>query len=153
MRFAIALALTAGLAGPVWAETCPSPQGWAKPERRLAARTPDMKFGLKPGGTVQIGLLPQNAVKFAAGRVTRKGYAGMAALDVAKAGTLQLVLDNKTYVDLVRDGKALPLAGEPHAHGCPGIQKALDFKVTPGRYLVQLSGSPAQSVKIASSLR
>jgi hypothetical protein len=152
MRCAIALMLAAGLASSAWAETCPSPQGWAKPERHLAARTPDMKFALKPGGAVQIGLLPPTQVKFASGKTARKGYAGLAAIDVPRAGTLQLALDNKTYVDLVRDGKVLPLAAEPHGHGCPGIQKALDFKVAPGRYLVQLSGSPGKSVKIASSL-
>ena len=152
MRVLIAAVLLAG-AGPVWAQSCPKPQDWAKPERHLAARAPEMKFGLKPGGTVQIGLLPQAEVKFAAGKATRKGYAGLAAIDVPKAGTLQLAVDNKTYVDLVRAGKPLALAGEPKMKGCPGVQKVLDFKVAPGRYLVQLSGSPDKSVKIATSLR
>lgn len=153
MRLLLIGGFVASFAAPAWAANCPNPQGWAKPERHLAARSPDMKFGLKPGGTVQIALLDQNQVKFAAGKATRKGYAGLAALDVPKAGVLELALDNKTYVDLVRGGKALDLAGEPKGHGCPGIQKALDFKVTPGRYVVQLSGSPDKSVKIGSSLR
>lgn len=152
MRLLIAAALLAG-SGPAWAQSCPKPQDWAKPERHLAARAPEMKFGLKPGGTVQIALLPQNDVKFAAGKATRKGYAGLAAIDVPKAGTLQLALDNKTYVDLVRDGKPLALAGEPRMKGCRGVQKTLDFKVAPGRYVVQLSGSPDKSVRIATSLR
>jgi hypothetical protein len=152
MRVLIAALLLAG-AGPAWAQSCPKPQDWTKPERHLAARSPDMKFGLKPGGTVQIGLLPQRQVKFASGRVTRKGYAGLAAIDVPKAGTLQLAVDNRTYVDLVRGGKPLALAGEPKTKGCVGVQKILDFKVAPGRYLIQFSGSPEKSVKIASSLR
>ena len=152
MRLLIAAVLLAG-SSPAWAQSCPKPQDWAKPERHLAARAPEMKFGLKPGGTVQIALLPQNEVKFAAGKATRKGYAGLAAIDVPKAGTLQLALDNKTYVDLVRSGKPLALAGEPKMKGCPGVQKSLDFKVAPGRYVVQLSGSPSKSVRIASSLR
>lgn len=153
MRLLIAAMIVAGVSGPAGAQGCPNPQGWAKPERHLAAKTPEMKFGLRPGVSTQIGLLPQSEVKFAAGRVSRKGYAGLAAIDVPRAGTLQLVLDNKTYVDLVRGGKALDLAGEPKGHGCPGIQKALDFKVQPGRYLVQLSGSPDRAVKLATSLR
>ncbi|MFD1612118.1 hypothetical protein ACFSCW_09930 [Sphingomonas tabacisoli] len=153
MRLLFAAILVAGISSPAWATDCPNPQGWAKPERHLAARSPDMKFGLKPGGTAQIGLLDQNQVKFAVGKATRKGYAGLAALDVAKAGTLEIVLDNKTFVDLVRDGKALDLASEPKGHGCPGVQKALDFKVTPGRYVVQLSGSPDKSVKMGTVLR
>jgi hypothetical protein len=152
MRLLIAAVLLAGSA-PAWAQSCPKPQDWAKPERHLAARTPEMKFALKPGGTVQIGLLPQAEVKFAAGKATRKGYAGLAAIDVPRAGTLEMSLDNKTFVDLVRGGKALDLAGEPTMKNCPGVQKTLAFKVTPGRYLVQLSGSPDKAVRIATSLR
>ena len=59
MRLLIATVLIAGLSGQVWAQTCPEPAGWTKPERHLAAKTPEMKFGLKPGGTIQIGLLSQ----------------------------------------------------------------------------------------------
>jgi hypothetical protein len=153
MRVLIAAAVLIAGSGPAWAQGCPKPQDWAKPERHLAARVPEMKFALKPGGTVQIGLVPQEQVRFAAGKAPRKGYAGLAAIDVPKAGTLELAVDNKTYVDLVRDGKPLALAGEPKMKGCPGVQKILDFKVAPGRYLVQLSGSPDKSVKIATSLR
>jgi hypothetical protein len=100
---------------------------------------------------VLIGLLPQGDVKFAAGKATRNGYAGLAAIDVPRAGTLQVAVDNKTYVDLVRGTKPLALAGEPKMKGCAGVQKVLEFKVAPGRYLVQLSGSPDKSVKIATS--
>jgi hypothetical protein len=152
MRVLIAAMVLAG-SGPALAQSCPKPQDWAKPERHLAARAPEMKFGLKPGGAVQIGLLPQDQVTFAAGKATRKGYAGLAAIDVPKAGTLELAVDNKTYIDLVRAGKPLALAAEPKMKGCQGVQKMLAFKVAPGRYLVQLSGSPDRSVKIATSLR
>jgi hypothetical protein len=152
MRVLIAAVLLAG-SGPAWAQNCPKPQDWAKPERHLAARAPEMKFALKPGSVVQIGLLPQAAVRFAAGKPSRKGYAGIAAIDVPRAGTLQLSVGNKTFVDLVRDGKPLALAAEPKTKACPGVQKTLDFKVASGRYLVQLSGSPDRSVKLATSLR
>ena len=152
MRVLIAALVLAG-SSPAWAQSCPKPQDWAKPERHLAARAPEMKFALKPGGTVQIGLLPQGDVKFATGKATRNGYAGLAAIDVPRAGTLQVAVDNKTYVDLVRGTKPLALAGEPKMKGCAGVQKVLEFKVAPGRYLVQLSGSPDKSVKIATSLR
>jgi hypothetical protein len=152
MRVLIAaMVLAAPAAG--WAQSCPKPQDWAKPERHLAARVPQMKFALKPGGVVLIGLLPQEQVKFAAGKATRKGYAGLAAIDVPRAGMLQVSLSNTTFVDLVRGGKALDLAGEPKMQGCAGVRKTLAFKVTPGRYLVQLSGSPDKAVRIATSLR
>ena len=153
MRILIAAALMAGMAAPAWGASCPTPAGWSKPERHLAARTPAMKFALKPGASSQIGLLPQEQVKFVSGRPARRGYAGLAAIDVPKAGTLQVVLGNRTYIDLVRGGKTLDLAGEPGGRGCPGIAKALEFKVQPGRYVIQLSGSPDRSVRFAASLR
>jgi hypothetical protein len=152
MRVLIAAVLLMG-SGPAWAQACPSAQDWAKPERHLAARTAEMKFALKTGGTVQIALLPQAMVRFAAGKATRKGYAGLATIDVPRAGTLEVSLDNKTFIDFVRGGKALDLAAEPREHACPGVQKTLAFKVTPGRYLIQLSGSPDKAVKIATRLR
>jgi hypothetical protein len=153
MRNLIAAALIAGIAAPAWAADCPAPAAWAKPERHIAARSPAMKFALKPGTSSQIGLLPQQQVKFAVGKVTRKGFAGLAAIDVAKAGTLRLLVSNRTYVDLVRDGKALDLTGEPAHPDCPGVRKALDFTVKPGRYLVQLSGSEDRTIKLATIQR
>lgn len=153
MRILVAAAMTAGLAGNGWAATCPAPQNWSQPERHLAARSPAMKFALKPGGTTQIGLLPRQDVKLASGRISREGYAGVAAVDVPRAGVLQVILDNKVFADVVRDGKPLALAGEPRAHGCPGIAKVLTFKVRPGRYLIELSGSPSRLVKLATTLR
>jgi hypothetical protein len=153
MRVLIAAAAVLAGASPAWAQNCPKPQDWTKPERHLAARVPEMKFALKPGGTVQIGLLPQEQVRFAAGKPSRKGYAGLAAIDVPRAGILQVAVDNKTYVDVVRAGKPLALVGEPKTKGCTGVQKILEFKVAPGRYLVQLSGSPDKTVRIVTSLR
>ena len=153
MRKLIAAALIAGTTSPAWAADCPAPADWAKPERHLAARAPAMKFALMPGTSYQIALLPPEQVKFAVGSVTRKGFAGLAAVDVVKAGTLRLLVSNRTYVDLVRDGKALDLTGEPAHPDCPGVRKALDFTVKPGRYLIQLSGSQDSTIKLATTLR
>ncbi|HYZ48776.1 MAG TPA: hypothetical protein VE567_07775 [Sphingomonas sp.] len=153
MRNLIAAAFIAGLAGSAWAADCPNPQSWAKPERHVAARSSAMNFALKPGAVSQIALLPRERVTFATGRASRKGYAGLAAIDVAKAGTLHVLVGNRTYVDLVRGGKPIALAAEPAHPGCPGVRKALEFAVQPGRYLVELSGSTERKVMIATSLR
>lgn len=150
MRFTI-LALM--LAGPAVAADCPNPAGWAKPEQHRAARSPDLKFALKPDASYELALLPQDQVKFAVGEVRRKGLAGVAAIDVPKAGTLTVMAGNRTFVDLVRDGKALDLSGEPAHPDCPGVRKALTFKVSPGRYVLQLSGSEDATVRLATTLR
>lgn len=152
MRFRGVAMLLAGLSGPALAADCPNPAEWAKPEHHQAGRSPDMKFGLKTGTAHELGLLGQDQVKFATGGVARKGFAGVAAIDVPRAGMLIVVVSNRTFVDLIRDGKALHLAGEPAHPDCPGVRKALMFAVTPGRHLVQLSGSENQTIKLATIL-
>ena len=150
MRFwIVAIAATMVLAAPAQAASCPDAGAWTNAERHRAARLPDLRFALKPGTVTGISLLPKDEVRFAVGDVTRTGYAGVAAVDVATAGTLQVLVSNRTFVDLVRDGKALELAGEPGHSDCPGAHKSLTFAVTPGRYLLQLSGSAERDIAIA----
>jgi hypothetical protein len=144
------------VASPLAAQTCPSPAGWLKPTRHLAARAPDMKFALATGTSNEIGLLPAKAVKLAVkgDRPPKPGStAGLAALDVAKAGKLDIILSNATYVDLVRDGKTVKSIGHTDLKTCPGLRKSVTFGVVPGRYLVQLTGAPEKSVKMATVLR
>ena len=154
MRVFVGLALIA--AAPAAGQTCPSPAGWAKPDRHLAARSPTMRFAHKPGGTAQIGLLAAKDVRLAA-KTKRtpkpRTSAGLAAIDVDKTGKLDVILSNATYVDLVRDGKILRSAGHSDFKSCPGLRKSVSFGVVPGRYIVQLTGAPTRSVKMATILR
>ena len=154
MRVFAAAALM--IAAPAAAQTCPSPAGWAKPERHLAARSSEMRFALKPGGTAQIGLLAAKDVRLAT-KAERKprpsSSAGLAAIDVGKPGKLDVILSNATYVDLVRDGKTLRSTGHSDFKKCPGLRKSVSFDVVPGRYIVQLTGAPSRSVKMATVLR
>jgi len=148
--------LTFLVATPTFAQTCPSPAGWAKPARHLAARTPNMKFALATGTSNEIGLLPANNVKLVVKgeRPARSGStAGLAALDVAKAGKLDVILSNAAYVDLVRDGRILKSTGHTDLKTCPGLRKSVNFDVVPGRYIVQLTNAPEKSVKMATVLR
>ena len=153
MRVFVGIALIA--AAPAAAQTCPSPAGWAKPDRHLAARSPTMRFALKPGGTAQISLLAAKDVTLAAdARKPRPNTsAGLAAIDVGKPGKLDVILSNATYVDLVRDGKALRSSGHSDFKKCPGFRKSVSFDVVPGRYIVQMTGAPTRSVKMATVLR
>jgi hypothetical protein len=154
MRTVVVVALL--VASPLAAQTCPSPAGWAKPARHLAARAPDMKFALATGTSNEIGLLPARSVKLAVKGERRPkpgSTAGLAALDVAKAGKLDVILSNATYVDLVRDGRTLKSTGHTDLKTCPGLRKSVAFDVVTGRYIVQLTGAPGKSVKMATVLR
>lgn len=153
MRSVAVLALL--IAAPAFAQTCPSPTGWDKPTKRLAARAPEMKYALVTGGSDLIELRGVNDVKLAvdSGRKPKPASsAGLAALDVAKAGKLDVILSNATYVDLVRDGAILKSTGHADLKTCSGFRKLVTFDVTPGRYVVQLVDAPERTVKMATIL-
>ena len=139
----------AAVASPVLAQPCPQPAGWAAPERHSAAVTPSFRFASKPDTSHQLQLAPHNKVKLAAakGRKAASGaYAGLAAIDVTRRGTLDVLLSSRAYVDLVRAGKALPSQAHGHVR-CQGIFKRVSFAVTPGRYALQLTESDARSIR------
>lgn len=155
MMRSIAL-LTMLFAAPAVAQTCPAPAGWDAPAKHLAARSPDMKFALATGTSVQLELRASKDVQFAVAsdrKPKANSLAGLAALDVAKAGKLDVILSNATYVDLVRDGKTLKSTGHASLATCPGFRKSVSFDVVPGRYIVQLNDAPERTVRMATVLR
>lgn len=144
------------LASPVMAQTCPAPAGWDAPTKHLAARAPEMKFALATGTSNQLELRGAKDVKFAVAsdrKPKANTSAGLAGLDVTKAGKLDVILSNGTYVDLVRDGKILKSVSHASLASCPGFRKQVTFDVTPGRYVVQLTDAPERTVRMATILR
>jgi hypothetical protein len=101
-----------------------------------AARTPNFKFALPVGGPTRLLLAPANSVRLAAKSphaAAATSSAGLAAIDVERAGKLQVRLSSKTYVDLLRNGTIV--AASSHARytaNCP-LHKSVTFSVTPGR--------------------
>ena len=147
--------LTLAAATPAVAQPCPQPVGWAAPERHAAAKAPNFRFALKPDSSHQLQLLPQREVTLstASGRkAAPRAFAGLAAIDVTRAGTLDVLLSSRAYVDLVRNGKALPSAAHRQLK-CGGISKLVSFTVTPGRYALQLTDSEARSIRVATLFR
>ena len=154
MQRLVGLALL--VSGPTMAQTCPSPPGWDKPVKHLAAASPDMKFALATGTTTELALRQCRGMKLAArSEHTARpcSPSGLAALDVAKAGKLDVILSTATYVDLVRDGQILKSSGHSDLKACNGFRKSVTFDVVPGRYIVQLTDAPAQTVKMATVVR
>ena len=148
MLILAALLPTMAFAAPV----CDVPGGWGKPVGHRAAASPEMRFALKPGDSFALTLLPDGKVKLAvpSGHKPKPGarFAGLAALDLARAGTVTIVLSDKAYVDLVRDGKALTSTAHSDP-ACGGIAKTVSFAVTPGRYIIQFTDALAAALKMA----
>lgn len=74
--------------------------------------------------------------------------AGLAMFQVAHAGTYRVALGTPTWVDVVRAGTALPAQAHGHGPACTGIRKIVDFRLKPGRYVLQLSGGGATTVPV-----
>lgn len=152
-RFVAIALLMAGT--PALAQSCPVPPGWTSPVRHVAARTANLRFALKPNGSAQLQLHPEPAVAVPLKKERAKQprqFAGLAALDVAKAGKLEVSLSDRAYVDLIRDGRALESTAHGH-RGCRGLAKSVSFDVRPGRYIVQIVNSPAKTVRIGFAAR
>ena len=154
MRFAL-LALTVAVTTPAGADVCKVPAGWARPVPHLVGRTAPLKFALVPGRATRLTLLPVRNVTFVAKsehKAKPGTRAGLAALDVARAGKLEIALSSATYVDLVRDGKILPSTAHRRADACTGIHKIVSFDVVRGSYILQLGDAPGESVILQATL-
>jgi hypothetical protein len=149
----VALALT--ISAPVAAETCAVPKGWDKPTPHLAARKAPFKFALAVGPATRLTLLPAAEVTPVVGsdhKAKAGTSAGLAALDIARVGKLDIALSTAAYVDLVSDGKIAASSGHRNGNACTGIRKIVTFDVKPGRYVVQLSDAPGTSIVMQASL-
>jgi hypothetical protein len=82
----------------------------------------------KPGGTVS--------------------YGGLLALDIDQAGTYRVALGAGPWIDVLRDGQ--PVASTAHGHGpaCSTVRKMVDFPLTPGRYVIQVSADADPTLAI-----
>jgi hypothetical protein len=155
LRHLFVAALLSSLSAPALAQECPRPEGWAKPARHAAARLPRFRFGLKPNTSALLELNVQRSVVLA----TKEGkegwldrYAGLAALDVEKPGRIDVLLSNRAYVDLVKDGQTLKSVDHGRLN-CNGIFKRVSFDVQPGRHALQITGSQAKFVRVATVTR
>ena len=107
---------------------------------------------LRPGTAVQLTLQPIAALQAAVPpHQSRDGGATTGALldlEIATAGSYEVALDHAAWIDLVRDGQTVRSAGNGHGPPCSSIHKTVDFALSPGRYVIQLSGTTAASARL-----
>jgi hypothetical protein len=123
------------------------------PVALAAWRNPSPASGpLRPGMAVQVPLRPVAELQVAvAPHTPRDGGATTGArldLDIATPGTFQIALDHAVWIDLVRDGQTVRSAANGRGPACSSIHKIVDFALTPGRYVIQLSGTNAASARL-----
>ncbi|MDQ1674842.1 MAG: hypothetical protein QOC98_3404, partial [Frankiaceae bacterium] len=125
----------------------------ALPASLAAWRAPAPLSGaLRPGVAAQIALRPIAEVQTAiAPHAARDGGATTGArldLEIATAGTYQVALSEAAWIDLVQGGAPLRSAANGHGPACSSIHKIVDFALSPGRYVIQLSGTAAAGARL-----
>ena len=133
-------------------ETCGAIDG-ALPAALGAWRAPSPSSGaVRPGAALQIALRPIAELQTAIPpHPARDGGATRGArldLEIASAGTYQILLSEGAWIDLVQAGTPLRFAAHGHGPGCSTIRKTVDYTLTPGHYVLQLSGTNAAAARL-----
>jgi hypothetical protein len=142
---------------PAWTETdanLPAPfQSWTAKTNVEAAATPsglDAHVATE-GKALDVALHPTNAMTWVTTpekSPAASTFAGLLELKPASAGTYVIAASNGAWLDVLQDGK--PIASSAHAHGptCSTIHKQVEFQLTPGRYVLQISSTPEAHIGV-----
>ena len=142
-------------------ETCPTPAAplpaelaaWktgpslaAATDRNTLART-----RLTVGRRTELMLAPKDSVRYPftpskPGEPASLG--GMASFSIARTGTYRVLLGTPGWIDVVKGRKAQTSTAHAHGAACSGIAKMVDFKLAPGRYVLQIAGSKAAAAPV-----
>lgn len=125
---------------------CVVPPALAGFSRPAAARA---GAALEPGQAVRVPLTRDLKLPVAPGRPAAAGtHGGAFRLTVARAGRYGVALDGPMWVEVARGGRKLASVAHGHAPPCSGARKTVAFDLTPGSYLVQLSGAAAPAATV-----
>ena len=79
-------------------------------------------------------------------------YGGTLIFDApGHAGLYQVTLSGEGWIDVVQSGASLKSAGHSGAKNCPGLRKSVRFNLGAAPVVLQMSGVPAETIKVAIS--
>jgi hypothetical protein len=67
---------------------------------------------------------------------------GMVSLTIDAPGVYAIALGAGAWLDVIKDGQSIASTTFSHGPACSDLHKIVDFPLQPGRYVVQISGSP-----------
>lgn len=127
---------------PVTPVIPPELAGWRTPVAVAAARNP---VAIPVGKGVRARLLLIGDVVFPvapARRGDRASHGGVFAFEVARGGRYRVALGARPWIEVVQGGRIIPSAAHAHGPECSPVMKMVDYDLTPGRYLLEVAGSP-----------
>ncbi|MEG8038441.1 hypothetical protein QP166_03435 [Sphingomonas sp. LR60] len=106
---------------------------------------------IEVGRAAELRLVPLDRLAPAAPPTRELGTgtnAGMALFQILRPGTYRIALGAPAWIEVVRGGRALPSAAHSHGPACTGIRKIVDYRLAPGRYVLQLTGAAANTLPV-----
>ncbi|WP_082543472.1 hypothetical protein [Sphingomonas sp. Leaf339] len=159
MAIALAAALQANAAPDIHAAPCVAgrsadPAGWSAATPIVAAASVGAAPALPVGASRQAALPPAAQVTYRvapANRGSVDSRGGLFAFTAPAAGRYRVALGSSAWIDVVGGGKAIDPAAHGHGPACSDVRKMVDFDLRPGRYLLQIAGSDAASLRLMVS--
>jgi hypothetical protein len=103
-------------------------------------------IGLSKLAYAKLPFPPERAPKSAA------SFAGFVQVSAPpKAATYKITLSAESWIDVVQDGRTVKSSAFSSAAGCEGVRKSVKFELAPRPFTLQLSGAPADSIRIVVS--
>ena len=113
--------------------------------KRAAFGEQALALKLQAGGEVAYVILPEK--KKESGKA---GFGGVVSFaPPAKAGSFQVTLSGPGWIDVVQGGKGLSATDHSGAKKCEGLRKSVRFDVEAQPVVLQISGAPADTIKVA----
>ena len=123
--------------------------GWGDPVSVTAGTRAGDGATLAIGTAAKVSLHPARHLTLVpGGRSGDRGQGGTLTLPIEAEGTYRVALSDAAWIDLAIDGKAVATSAHEHGPACTGIRKIVQFRLTPGTYVVQLSGNPTDAVTL-----
>lgn len=99
---------------------------------------------------VQATLFPTKTVQFVVAPEERGGsvsFAGMVQFDVPTQGTYRVITNSRPWIEMVKDGKSIASIKHQHGAQCLGMEKILDFPLSPGRHTMEFTANGKETIK------
>jgi hypothetical protein len=101
-------------------------------------------IGLKAESEITFVLPPEGKPKDGAANGAIVTFA-----NVPQAGRYQVTLSDEAWIDMIQEGKYVPSVEHTGVKGCEGLRKSVRFDLASGSLTLQLSRSPAVTLRVA----
>jgi len=103
-------------------------------------------IGLTTFAGAKLPLPPERAPK------SHASFAGFVQVSAPpKTATHKITLSSESWIDVLQDGHTVKSSGFSGALGCEGIRKSVKFDLATRPFTLQLSGAPANTIRVVMS--